>query len=145
MTKANNTVYFVGSGPGDPDLITLKALKLLQDADVVVYSGSLLNPKLLDYVKNGAQIHDAALLDRELIFEILKKTAKSGKLAVRFHDGDPSLFSAIREQVDKLEKDGINCKVVPGITAVLGGSSVIKFRINPTGCYSDVDNHKSRI
>ena len=133
MTKVNNTVYFVGSGPGDPDLITLKALKLLQDADVVVYSGSLLNPKLLDYVKNDAQIHDAALLDRELIFEILKKTAKSGKLAVRFHDGDPSLFSAIREQIDKLEKDGINCKVVPGITAVLGAAASLNLELTLPG------------
>ena len=133
MTKTNSTVYFVGSGPGDPDLITLKALKLLQNADVVVYSGSLLNPKLLDYVKHDAQIHDAALLDREVIFEILKKAAKSGKLAIRFHDGDPSLFSAIREQIDRLENEGIYCSVIPGITAVLGAAASLKLELTLPG------------
>lgn len=133
MTKTNSTVYFVGSGPGDPDLITLKALKLLQNADVVVYSGSLLNPKLLDYVKDDAQIHDAALLDREIIFEILKKAAKSGKLAIRFHDGDPSLFSAIREQIDRLENEEIDCRVIPGITAVLGAAASLKLELTLPG------------
>lgn len=133
MTKVNDTVYFVGSGPGDPELITLKALKLLQVADVVVYSGSLLNPKILDYVKQDAQVHDAALLDRELIFQILKNAAKSSKLAIRFHDGDPSLFSAIREQIDKLEKEGINCKVVPGITAVLGAAASLNLELTLPG------------
>jgi precorrin-4/cobalt-precorrin-4 C11-methyltransferase len=133
MTKVNDTVYFVGSGPGDPELITLKALKLLQVADVVVYSGSLLNPKILDYVKQDAQIHDAALLDRELIFQILKNAAKSSKLAIRFHDGDPSLFSAIREQIDRLEKEGINCKVVPGITAVLGAAASLNLELTLPG------------
>jgi precorrin-4/cobalt-precorrin-4 C11-methyltransferase len=133
MTKVNDTVYFVGSGPGDPELITLKALKLLQVADVVVYSGSLLNPKILDYVKQDAQVHDAALLDRELIFQILKNAAKSSKLAIRFHDGDPSLFSAIREQIDRLEKEGINCKVVPGITAVLGAAASLNLELTLPG------------
>jgi precorrin-4/cobalt-precorrin-4 C11-methyltransferase len=133
MKKINDTVYFVGSGPGDPELITLKALKLLQVADVVVYSGSLLNPKILDYVKQDAQIHDAALLDRELIFQILKNAAKSSKLAIRFHDGDPSLFSAIREQIDRLEKEGINCKVVPGITAVLGAAASLNLELTLPG------------
>ncbi|RPI84765.1 MAG: cobalt-precorrin-4 C(11)-methyltransferase, partial [Nitrosopumilales archaeon] len=87
----SNTVYFVGSGPGDPELITLKAKKLLESADVVVYSGSLLNPKLLEYAKEGATLHDAALLDRIKIYEILRDSTKQGKLAIRFHDGDPAL------------------------------------------------------
>jgi precorrin-4/cobalt-precorrin-4 C11-methyltransferase len=69
MTQ-RNTVYFVGSGPGDPDLITLKAKKLVEQADVVIYSGSLLNPKILEYTKEGAELHDAAVIDRERIDEI---------------------------------------------------------------------------
>jgi len=101
-----NTVYFVGSGPGDPELITLKAKKLLESADVVVYSGSLLNPKLLEYAKESATLHDAALLDRIKIYEILRDSTKQGKLTIRFHDGDPSLFSTIREQIDKLNLVG---------------------------------------
>jgi precorrin-4/cobalt-precorrin-4 C11-methyltransferase len=134
MTSSKgNTVYFVGSGPGDPELITLKALRLMQEADVIVYSGSLLNPKLLQYAKKDAQLHDAAAIDRERIYEILRDSTKQGKLAIRFHDGDPGLFSAIREQIDRLEKDGIECKVVPGITAILGAASAMNLELTLPG------------
>ena len=128
----SNTVYFVGSGPGDPSLITLKAKELLERSDVIVYSGSLLNPKILEDKKKDAVLHDAALIDREKIYEILRDSTKKGKLAIRFHDGDPSLFSAIREQIDKLEQDGIQCKVVPGITAILGAAGCYEPRIDIT-------------
>ena len=81
-----NTIYFVGSGPGDPELITIKAKNLVEKADVVIYSGSLLNPELLRYTKSDAQLFDAAKLSRVEIYEILKKATKSDKLAIRFHD-----------------------------------------------------------
>ena len=90
-----NTVFFVGSGPGDPELITIKAKRLLEEADVVIYSGSLLNPEILQYAKKDAQLYDAALLDREKIYEILRDSTNNGKIAIRFHDGDPGLFSTI--------------------------------------------------
>ena len=129
----NNTVYFVGSGPGDPELITLKAKKLVEQADIIIYSGSLLNPKILEYAKKSAQFYDAALLDREKIYHILKNSTKDGKLAIRFHDGDPGLFSTIREQIDKLEKDGLQCKVVPGITAILGAAAAMNLELTLPG------------
>lgn len=129
----NNTVYFVGSGPGDPELITLKAKKLVEQADVIIYSGSLLNPKILEYAKKSAQFYDAALLDREKIYHILRNSTKDGKLAIRFHDGDPGLFSTIREQIDKLEKDGLQCKVVPGITAILGAAAAMNLELTLPG------------
>jgi precorrin-4/cobalt-precorrin-4 C11-methyltransferase len=129
----NNTVYFVGSGPGDPELITLKAKKLVEQADVIIYSGSLLNPKILKYAKKSAQFYDAALLDREKIYHILRNSTKDGKLAIRFHDGDPGLFSTIREQIDKLEKDGLQCKVVPGITAILGAAAAMNLELTLPG------------
>lgn len=128
-----NTIYFVGSGPGDPELITLKAKKLLENADVIVYSGSLLNPKLLEYAKKDAVLHDAALIDRNKIYEILRDATKQGKLAIRFHDGDPALFSTIREQIDKLDTDGLRCKVVPGITAILGAASSLNLELTLPG------------
>ena len=128
-----NTIYFVGSGPGDPELITLKAKKLMENADVIVYSGSLLNPKLLEYAKKDAVLHDAALIDRNKIYEILRDSTKQGKLAIRFHDGDPALFSTIREQIDKLDKDGLRCKVVPGITAILGAASSLNLELTLPG------------
>ncbi len=127
------TVYFVGSGPGDPELITLKAKSLVETADVIIYSGSLLNPQILRYARKDAQLHDAALIDREKIYEILAHSAKQGKLAIRFHDGDPALFSTIREQIDKLEAEGIECKVVPGVTAILGAAADLKLELTLPG------------
>lgn len=129
----SNTVYFVGSGPGDPELITIKAKKLIEQADIIVYSGSLLNPKILEYTKKDAQLYDAALLDREKIYNILRDSTKQGKLAIRFHDGDPGLFSTIREQIDKLEKDGLRCIVVPGITAILGAAAAMNLELTLPG------------
>jgi precorrin-4/cobalt-precorrin-4 C11-methyltransferase len=129
----SNTVYFIGSGPGDPELITIKAKKLIEQADVIVYSGSLLNPEILEYTKKGAKLYDAALLDREKIYSILRDSTKQGKLAIRFHDGDPGLFSTIREQIDKLEKDGLQCIVVPGITAILGAAAAMNLELTLPG------------
>ena len=129
----SKTVFFVGSGPGDPELITLKAKRLVESADVIIYSGSLLNPKILEYAKKSAELLDAALIDRVKIYEVLRDTANSGKLAIRFHDGDPALFSTIREQIDKLEADGIRCVVVPGVTAILGAAADLKLELTLPG------------
>lgn len=128
-----NTVYFVGSGPGDPELITIKGKNLVENADVIVYSGSLLNPELLRYAKKDAQLFDAAKLSRVEIYEILKEAAKNDKLAIRFHDGDPGLFSTIREQIDKLEQDNIRCDVVPGITSLLGAAASMNLEMTLPG------------
>jgi precorrin-4/cobalt-precorrin-4 C11-methyltransferase len=127
------TVYFVGSGPGDPELITLRAKKLVEEADVIVYSGSLFNPKNLEYARKDAKMYDAAVIDREKIYQILRDAAKEDKLAIRFHDGDPALFSTIREQIDKLEADGIKCKVVPGVTAILGAAAELNLELTLPG------------
>jgi precorrin-4/cobalt-precorrin-4 C11-methyltransferase len=129
----HNTVYFVGSGPGDPDLITLKAKKLVEQADVLIYSGSLVNPKILEYSKKGVQLYDSSLISREEIFRILRDSTKDGKVAVRLHDGDPGLYSTIREQIDKLEKDGLQCKVVPGVTALLAAAAEMNLELTLPG------------
>ncbi|MGI0089056.1 MAG: precorrin-4 C(11)-methyltransferase [Nitrosopumilaceae archaeon] len=117
-------VYFVGSGPGDPDLLTIKAKKLIQKADTLVYSGSLLNPKILKFCKN-AELHDASKLVREEISDILKKNALKGKFVVRLHDGDPSIYGAIREQIDNLKRIGIESEVVPGVSSVLASAATL--------------------
>ncbi len=111
-------VYFVGCGPGDPDLITVKAKKLIQKADVVVYSGSLIPSEILKMCKK-ARMYDAAKLVREEIFDLLKKNAKKGKRVVRLHDGDPSIYGAIREQMDNLHNEKIDSVIVPGVTSFL--------------------------
>lgn len=126
-------VVFVGAGPGDPELITLKAKRMIERADIVVYSGSLLNPKLLEYAKKGAELIDAARIDREEIFQMLRDGAKSGKFPIRLHDGDPALFSAIREQIDKLEREGIRCEVVPGISALFAAAARLNLELTLPG------------
>lgn len=121
-------VYFVGAGPGDPELITLKAKRLIEEADVIVYSGSLLNPKILEYA-NNAELYDAAKMDRDKINDILANAALNNKLAVRLHDGDPSIYGAIREQIDKLESKGIRCYTIPGISALFAAASRLNLEL----------------
>ncbi|TLX95510.1 MAG: precorrin-4 C(11)-methyltransferase [Thaumarchaeota archaeon] len=115
-------VYFVGCGPGDPELLTVKAKKLIQKADVVVYSGSLIPKEIIKLCKK-AELYDAAKLVREEIFEILKNSAQKEKLVVRLHDGDPSIYGAIREQTDNLKKVGIEYEIIPGITSFLASAA----------------------
>jgi len=128
-----HTVCFVGAGPGDPELITLKAKRMIETADTIIYSGSLLNPKLLKYAKKGVTLYDAAKIDREKIFETLRDSAKKGKFAIRLHDGDPALFSAIREQIDKLEQEDIKCEVVPGISALFAAAARLNLELTLPG------------
>lgn len=125
-------VYFVGCGPGDPDLITVKAKKLLSKADIVVYSGSLIPNQILKVCKK-AKLHDASGLVREEIFEILKKGAKKNMLVVRLHDGDPAIYGAIREQTDNLQGEGIECEIVPGVTSFLASSAALGLQLTLPG------------
>jgi len=125
-------VFFVGCGPGDPDLITVKAKKIIQNADVVVYSGSLIPEPVLKFCKKG-KLYDAAKLVREEIFDLLYKNAKKDKLVVRLHDGDPSIYGAIKEQIDNLEKKGIKSIVVPGVTAFLASAAALGTQLTLPG------------
>ena len=125
-------VFFVGCGPGDPELITVKAKKLIQKADVVVYSGSLIPPAILKLCKKG-KLYDAAGLVREEIFDILYKNAKKEKLVVRLHDGDPSIYGAIKEQIDNLDEKGISSKVIPGVTAFLASAAALETQLTLPG------------
>jgi precorrin-4/cobalt-precorrin-4 C11-methyltransferase len=127
-----SNVFFVGCGPGDPELITVKAKKLIQKADVVVYSGSLIPPSILKLCKKG-KLYDAAGLVREEIFEILYKNAKKDNLVVRLHDGDPSIYGAIKEQIDNLQEKGISSTVVPGVTAFLASAAALETQLTLPG------------
>ena len=125
-------VYFVGCGPGDPELITVKAKKILQKADVVIYSGSLIPDQILKLCKK-AKMHDAASLVREEIFEILKTSSQKNKLVVRLHDGDPAIYGAIREQTDNLQKEGIEFEIIPGVTSFLASSAALGLQLTLPG------------
>jgi len=125
-------VYFVGCGPGDPELITIKAKKLIQKADIVVYSGSLIPKPILKFCKKG-KLYNAAKLVREEIFDILNKNAKKEKLVVRLHDGDPTIYGAIKEQIDNLQKEDIECEIIPGVTSFLASAAVIGAQLTLPG------------
>lgn len=118
-------IHFVGAGPGDKELITLKGYKLLSEADVVIYAGSLVNPELLEYCKEGCEIHNSAYMDLGEIVDVMKKGSKANKSVVRLQTGDFSIYGSIREQVEELAKDDIGYDCTPGVSSFLGASSAL--------------------
>ncbi len=119
-------IHFVGAGCGAPDLITVRGARLLSEADVVIYAGSLVNPKLLEYCKEGCEIHDSAYMTLEQVIDVMKKAESEGKTTVRLHTGDPSIYGAIREQFDALDPLGISYDVCPGVSAFSGAAASLK-------------------
>ncbi len=112
----------MGAGPGDPELLTIKAKRLLESADVVVYAGSLVNPEVLRFAKR-AELHNSAGMSLEEIVEVMERAARQEKRVVRLHSGDPSIYGAIAEQIRELRKRGIVCEVVPGVSSFLAAAA----------------------
>ena len=119
-------VHFVGAGSGAADLITVRGARLLSQADVVIWAGSLVNPELLSYCKNGCGIHDSALLTLEEVIGIIKNAEAEGKTTVRLHTGDSSIYGAVREQFDALDALGIEYDVTPGVSSFCGAAASLK-------------------
>ena len=116
-------IYFVGAGPGDKELITLKGYKLLSKADIVIYAGSLVNPELLDYCKDECIIYDSAKMNLEEIISVMKEGAENNKIVVRLQTGDISIYGSIREQGEELKKLGIKYESIAGISSFLGAAA----------------------
>ena len=116
-------VYFVGAGTGAVDLITVRGMRLLEKADVIIYAGSLVNPDLLDYAKKDCQIHNSARLTLDEVIDIMKKASEEDKTIVRLHTGEPSIYGAVREQMDELDKLGIEYESCPGVSACFGAAA----------------------
>ncbi len=119
-------VNFVGAGCGAPDLITVRGAELLRSADVIIYAGSLVNPALLDYAKDGCEIYNSAKMTLDDVIEVIKKAESEGKNTVRLHTGDPSVYGAIREQMDKLDELKIYYSVCPGVSSFCGAAAALK-------------------
>ena len=119
-------VHFVGAGSGAADLITVRGARLLAEADVIIYAGSLVNPALLDYAKPGAEKHDSAKLTLEEVLDLIGDAEARGKTTVRLHTGDTSLFGAVREQFDALDRLGIPYDVCPGVSSFCGAAASLK-------------------
>lgn len=118
-------VYFVGAGSGAPDLITVRGQKLLQQADVVIYAGSLVNPALLKETKENCEIFNSAEMTLEEVIEVMKRAHQQQKMTVRLHTGDPSIYGAVREQMDILEQEGIPYESCPGVSSFCGAASAL--------------------
>lgn len=119
-------ILFVGAGPGDPELITVKGLKSLQQAEVVVYAGSLVNPALLAECPSDCQVHDSAPLNLQQTHQLLVEGARAGKRVVRLHTGDPALYGAIQEQMELLDAEGLDYQVIPGVTAAFAAAASLR-------------------
>lgn len=126
-------IHFVGAGSGAIDLITVRGMHLLEQADCVIYAGSLVNPQLLDYCKNNPEIYNSATMNLEEVLDILISRADMGKNVVRLHTGDPALYGAIGEQMDELKKRGIEYDVTPGITAAFSAAAALKMEMTLPG------------
>ena len=118
-------VHFIGAGPGAADLITLRGARLLGEADVIIYAGSLVNPALLDYKKAGCAVYDSASMTLEQVLAVVQEAEGAGKTTVRLHTGDPSLYGAIREQMDALDRLGIPYDVTPGVSSFSGAAAAL--------------------
>lgn len=119
-------VHFVGAGSGAADLITVRGAKLLAEADVIVYAGSLVNPELLQYAQEGAEIHNSAEMTLEEVMAVIRAAEADGKTTVRLHTGDSSIYGAVREQFDLLEAAGIAYDVCPGVSSFCGAAAALK-------------------
>jgi precorrin-4/cobalt-precorrin-4 C11-methyltransferase len=119
-------IDFVGAGPGAADLITLRGKEKLEQADIVIYAGSLVNPQLLEYTKPGCEIYNSATMTLEEVIQVMTEGENAGKKVVRLHTGDPCIYGAIREQMDLLDEKNISYQVTPGVSSFIGAASALK-------------------
>ena len=118
-------VHFVGAGPGAADLITLRGARLLEEADVIIYAGSLVNPALLDRAKEGCALHNSATMTLEEVLAVIEQAEAAGRTTVRLQTGDPSLYGAIREQMDALDARHIPYDDTPGVSSFCGAAAAL--------------------
>ena len=131
-------VHFVGAGPGAPDLITVRGQRLISEADVIIYAGSLVNPALLEGIKSGCRIYDSAKMTLEEVIETMRTAEKEGLTTVRLHTGDPSLDGAIREQMDLLDIAGVSYDTTPGVSAFSGAAAALNMEYTLPGISQSV-------
>ena len=119
-------VHFIGAGPGDPELLTIKGKRLIDSADVIIYAGSLVNEKVLADCKEGAQVYNSAYMTLPEVIGVMKEAEARGQSVARVHTGDPSIYGAIREQMDALDELGISYEVIPGVSSFLAAAASMK-------------------
>lgn len=131
--KMKGKVVFIGGGPGDPELLTLKAYKTIRKADVIIYAGSLVNPDVLAEAKPESQIYNSAHLNLDQIMKIMEEAARKGKLVARIHTGDPSIYGAIGEQMQLLKKKNIPYHIIPGVSSLFAATAALETELTLPG------------
>lgn len=131
-------IHFVGAGPGAVDLITVRGQKLLKEADVIIYAGSLVNPQLLQERKANCEVYDSAYMTLEEVIAVMERAECQGKETVRLHTGDPSIYGAIREQMDLLEQKGITYESCPGVSSFCGAAAALNLEYTLPGISQSV-------
>lgn len=126
-------IYFIGAGPGDVELITVKGQRLMGECHIIIYAGSLVNPELLGYARPDAEIYNSAHMNLDEIIAIMEKAHRAGQDVARVHTGDPSIFGAIREQMERLNELGIVYEIIPGVSSLMGASAVLKRELTVPG------------
>ena len=119
-------ITFIGAGPGDPELLTIKGKRIIDSADVIIYAGSLVNPAVLDGAKKGSKIYNSAEMNLDEVIDVMKDAESKGLSTARVHTGDPSIYGAIREQIDRLDGLGIETKVIPGVSSAFATAAALK-------------------
>lgn len=126
-------VYFVGAGTGAVDLITVRGMRLLEEADVIIYAGSLVNPELLNAAKKQCELYNSAKMTLEEVITVIKTAEEQGKMTVRLHTGEPSIYGAVREQMDELDELGICYESCPGVSACFGAAASLNLEYTLPG------------
>lgn len=126
-------VYFVGAGTGAVDLITVRGMNMLEKADVVIYAGSLVNPELLKYTKKDCSIYNSAKMTLEEVIQVIEQAEQNNKNTVRLHTGDPSIYGAVREQMDHLDELGVEYESCPGVSACFGAAASLNLEYTLPG------------
>lgn len=126
MTEGRGKVYFVGGGPGDPELLTLKAKRVIESADLVIYADSLVHPSIADFARPGAEIRGSKDLTLPEIMKLTVGAANQGKTVARVQSGDPAIYGAILEQMRALEVEGIEYEIIPGVSSAFAAAALLK-------------------
>ena len=132
-------VYIVGGGPGDPELLTLKAKRIIETADVVIYADSLVPLSVVDFARPGAEVHGSKTLTLPKIMELMVAAVKQGKTVARVQSGDPSIYGAVFEQMRLLNQEGIDFEIIPGVSSAFAAAAVLKAETDGPGGFPNGD------
>ena len=133
MVQPQGKVYIVGGGPGDPELLTLKAKAVIESADVIIYADSLVHPSIVDFAKPGAEIHGSKTLTLDEITELMLRAVRQGKTVARVQSGDPAVYGAILEQMRILEAENVEFEIIPGVSSTFAAAALLKTELTVPG------------